>query len=65
MHSWMERTHCEVVAGRLGWAMQQLADHTRHWLMEWMVPQSHADKLGGIVGGAKETAQPRAPAWGK
>ena len=42
---------------RTGQAVRPLADPS--------AAHSRIDKLGGIVGGAKETAQPRPPAWGK
>ena len=48
----------------MGQARLQLADPTRWWLADPVAPHSHIDKLGGTVGGAKQTLQPRAPALG-
>ena len=47
-----------------GQARLQLADPTRWWLADPAAPHSRADKLGGTGGRAKQTTQPRAPAWG-
>ena len=75
MSSRVARTRNKVVAGRpseeadcgMRQARLQLADPTRWWLADPVAPHSHIDKLGGTagVGGAKQTAKPSAPAWGK
>ena len=42
MGSRVERTHTKAVAGGPGWASR--------WLVDWVVPHSHADKPGGTTG---------------
>ena len=50
MGSQAERTPGKVEAGGPRWARLQLVDQVRQWLAEWVVPHSHADKLGGTTG---------------
>ena len=72
MGSKAERTCSKAVAGGpsevvdcgRGQARLQLADPIRWWLVDPEAPHSHIDKPGGTVVGAKQTSQPRAPAWG-
>ena len=63
MGSWVDRTCGKAAVGGLGWARQWLADPVRWWLVEWVVPQSCVDKLGGNWG-ARQIMQPRAPTRG-
>ena len=62
MGSWLEMTHSKAAARGPGWARQQLVDPARQQLGDWAVPHSCADKLGGTMGGARQTTQPRVPA---
>ena len=48
--SWVESTHSKVAARGLGWVQQQLVD--------WVVPHSHADKLGGTTGEQDRLSNP-------
>ena len=78
-----ERTCGKAAAGRprevadcgAGWSRlqlagkEQLADPSRQWLVDTVVPHSCTDKPGGTKGernkgGAKQTTQPRVPARG-
>ena len=52
--SQVERTHSKAAAGR----------PAKWWIVDWAVPHSCADKLGGTTGEVRQTAQPRVPARG-
>ena len=50
MGSQAERTHSKAVARGPGQARWRLVEQARQRLVDWVVPHSHADKLGGTTG---------------
>ena len=50
MGSQVERTHSKAAAGGPGQARWQLAEQERWQLVDWAVPHSLVDKLGGTTG---------------